>query len=149
LWALFVASELLDLLSFVFMALGLEKMGSYKVSVDHGLQFLTLGSVPWSHGLLMSTLWSALVVASAYLIFKDRRSSLVLGLVVFSHWVLDFIVHAPDLPLLLGDSRAVGLGLWTSGPGFIISIVLEFVILGGGIAVYAVWRKREAKLGCV
>jgi membrane-bound metal-dependent hydrolase YbcI (DUF457 family) len=146
LWMLLVASELLDLLSFVFVAFDIEKMGSYEVSLDQGLQFITPGSIPLSHGLLMSVLWSALVAAVAYLFFKDRRSSLILGSVVFSHWVLDFIVHAPDLPLLFEGSPLVGLGLWTSDPGFIASMILELVLFGGGFAVYWIWRKREAKL---
>jgi hypothetical protein len=143
LWALLVASELLDLLSFGFMALGLEEMGNYEVSLDQGRQLVAPGSIPWSHGLLMSILWSALVAALAHIILKDPRSSLILGSVVFSHWVLDFIVHAPDLPLLFSGSPIVGLGLWTSGPDFIVSIILELALLGGGIAIYLMARKQK------
>ena len=143
LWALLVASELLDLLSFGFMAPGMEEMSSYEVSLDQGLQFIVPGSVPWSHGLIMSIIWSMPGAGVAYLFLKDRRSSLILGLVVSSHWVLDFIVHAPDLPVLFSDSPVLGLGLWTSGPGFIASIILELVLLGFGIGIYRVSRRRK------
>jgi hypothetical protein len=61
--------------------------------------------------------------------------------------VLDFIVHGPDLPLLFGGSPLVGLGLWTSGPGLIISGILELGLLAGGIAVYLVTRRRTAAQG--
>lgn len=69
----------------------------------------------------------------------------VLGLVVFSHWVLDWIVHPADLPLLLDDSPKVGLGLWTSGPGLVASMVLELALFVGGIAVYVLYRRRSAR----
>jgi membrane-bound metal-dependent hydrolase YbcI (DUF457 family) len=94
----------------------------------------------------MSFVWSVVVAAIAYLIYRDRCTSGVLGLVVFSHWVLDFIVHSPDLPLLFDSSQKVGQGLWTSGPGLISSIVLELVLLAGGIAIYMVTRKRKPEL---
>jgi hypothetical protein len=63
--------------------------------------------------------------------------------VVFSHWILDLIVHIPDLPLFLEGSLLLGLGLWGSGPGLIASIILEFTLLAGGLAIYLVFRKRN------
>ena len=90
----------------------------------------------------MCLVWAVVAAALAFLFYRDRRTSIVIGLVVLSHWVLDFIVHLPDLPLLFDGSPLVGLGLWGSGPGVIISIILEFVLLGGGIAVYWISRKR-------
>jgi hypothetical protein len=84
-----------------------------------------------------------LAAVIAYLVYRDRRASSMIGLVVFSHWVLDFIVHAPDLPLLFKDSPKVGLGLWTSGTGLIISVILEFALLAGGFAIYMAARKQK------
>jgi hypothetical protein len=55
---------------------------------------------------------------------------------------VDFAVHPADLPLLFIGSPKVGLGLYTSGPGFIASVVLELGLLAGGIAIYLVTRKR-------
>jgi hypothetical protein len=83
----------------------------------------------------------------AALIWKDRSISLLIGLVTFSHWILDFIVHPLDLPLTFGNSPQVGLGLWTSGPGFIASILLEFILLIGGLAIYLIYRKHKAAPG--
>ena len=67
----------------------------------------------------------------------------MIGLVVFSHWILDFIVHPPDLPILFRGSPELGLGLWTSGPGLVFSLILDLALLIGGIVVYLVARKRK------
>jgi membrane-bound metal-dependent hydrolase YbcI (DUF457 family) len=143
LWVLLVANEALDLLSFGFLAAGLEELGVSQTDFVQGVKMISPGSIPWSHGLFMSVIWSLLTALVVYLISRDRRVSAVLGLVVFSHWVLDFIVHPADLPLLFGSSTRVGLGMWTSGVGLITSIVLEFALLVGGIAIYKVNRKRK------
>jgi len=143
LWTLLVASEALDLLCFGFMAIGIEKAGVTQSSIAEGIKIMTPGSIPWSHGLFMSVVWSALAAGIAHLVFHDRRTSGVLGLVVFSHWVLDLIVHLPDLPLFFDGSPQVGLGMWATGPGLILSGILEIVLLAGGIAIYLFARKRR------
>jgi hypothetical protein len=143
LWILLVATEVLDLLSFLFMAAGIESLGVTSIDLSRGIQYLSPASVPWSHGLLMSVVWSVLAGAIAYLVYRDRRTGVVLGLVVSGHWVLDLIVHLPDLPLLFDGSPLLGLGLWGSGPGLVISGILELVLLAGGIAIYMVTRKRK------
>ena len=142
LWVLLVSSEALDLLSFGFGAIGIEKFGVIGTDLRNGLEFIEPGSVPWSHGLFMSVVWSVVFALIAYYIYRDRRASGIIGLVVFSHWVLDFIVHPPDLPLLFNGSPLLGLGLWTSGPGLIISGLLELVLLIVGIEIYRGYRKR-------
>lgn len=142
-WVFLLASWLLDLLSFGFEALGLEKFAVSQTNFEHGVQVLVPGSIPWSHGLFMSILWSVIFGMIVFIFFRDRRTSVILGLVVFSHWVLDFIVHPSDLPLFFEGSPNLGLGLWTSGPGLIASVVLEFVLLAGGLAIYIRWRKQN------
>jgi hypothetical protein len=37
----------------------------------------------------------------------------------------------------------VGLGLWSSGPGLVASVGLEFALLLGGIILYVQWRKTH------
>jgi len=143
LWVFLVASWLLDFLSFIFLALGLEKFAVTEINFEQGVHFIVPGSVPGSHGLFMSIIWSLIFGGIAYLIYRDTRTSAVLGLVVFSHWLLDLIVHPPDLPILFEGSPNLGLGLWSSGWGLIISFILELVLLGGGIAIYAAWRKSR------
>ncbi len=146
LWVLLTASEALDLLCFGLMAVGVEKAGVTQTDITQGIHIVTQGSIPWSHGLFMSLVWSFLAAGIAHLVFRDRRISIVLGAVVFSHWVLDFIVHLPDLPLFFDSSIRVGLGLWGTGPGFIFSGILEIILLAAGIAIYLTNRKNLRKI---
>jgi membrane-bound metal-dependent hydrolase YbcI (DUF457 family) len=126
LWVLIVATEILDLLCFALLAAGIERTGADP-------------SFPWSHGLFMSAVWSAAAGAIALLVYRDRRSAGVLGLLVFSHWVLDYISHAADLPLLFDGSPRVGLGLESS---VAVGLVMEFTLLAVGVAIYLVTRRR-------
>jgi membrane-bound metal-dependent hydrolase YbcI (DUF457 family) len=143
LWVLLLSTEASDLLSYGFEFIGIEKFGTSHADIHQGVTIISPGSFPWSHGLFMSVVWSLVTAAIAFFFFRNRRAASVVGLMVFSHWVLDFIVHPPELPLLFNGSLRVGLGLWTSGPGLILSAILEFVLLGGGIAIYLIWRKRK------
>ncbi len=142
-WVFLLASWFLDVLSYAFEALGLEKFAVSQTDFVQGVQILVPGSVPYSHGLVMSIIWSIIFGAVAYIFFRDRRVSVILGLVVFSHWILDLIVHPPDLPIFLEGSPLLGLGLWTSGPGLIASSILEFALLAVGLAIYFVFKKRN------
>lgn len=143
LWILLLASWLLDVLSIVFVAIGIEDTGISQTDFSQGVQMITPGSISWSHGLVMSIIWSVAFGAVAFIFFRDRHASVILGMVVFSHWILDFIVHPPHLPLFLDGSLNLGLGLWTSGLGLIASILLESVLLAGGLAIYLNARQRN------
>ena len=127
LWLLLVATEIIDLLSFGFMALGLERGAPNPV-------------LHWSHGLFMSAVWSLLAGMATFIISRDRKISLVMGLVVFSHWVFDFISHSLDLPLLFSNSPKVGLGLEST---LLVGLVMEFGLLAIGLAIYFVTRKKK------
>jgi membrane-bound metal-dependent hydrolase YbcI (DUF457 family) len=144
LWILLAASETLDLLCFGFVALGIETNGVSQTDLIQGVKIVFPAVIPWSHGLVMSLVWSVIAAAMAYLAYRDRLTSVILGGVVFSHWILDFFVHLPDLPLLFNSSPRVGLGLWGSGTGLVISGILEFLLCAAGFALY--WRARRSKL---
>ncbi|MGH7552059.1 MAG: hypothetical protein ACREMQ_03425, partial [Longimicrobiales bacterium] len=109
LWVLFVAVQFLDVLWGIFVLLGIEK-----VRIVPGITAtnpLDLYFMPYTHGLLSVLFWSV-VAAFAYARWKhDAAGGRWIGLSVFSHWILDLVVHRPDLPLV-GDSYKVGLGLW-------------------------------------
>jgi hypothetical protein len=59
-------------------------------------------------------------------------SAAVVAGAVFSHWVLDFLVHRPDLPLY-DDSAKVGLGLWNVPA---VAFGLEAALLFVGMWLY-------------
>ena len=143
LWVLLAASEANDLLYFVFTRAGVEKSVPYTMDFTQGVRYLASGSHPWSHGLFMSVVWSVAAAVIAYLLARDRRTAGVIGLVVFSHWGLDFLMHA-NLPLFFGGSPLIGLGLENSGPGFLLMTALDLILLAAGMAIYLRHRKRTS-----
>ncbi len=142
---LLAAGGVNDALYFLFTATGMEKPAVFTVDLSQGVRYLAAGSLPWSHGLLMSLVWSILAGALAYWFYRDRRSAGVVGMVVLSHWALDFLMHA-NLPLWFDGSPQVGLGLENTGPGFIFMTLLDLALLAGGIATYQLARKHASKL---
>ena len=89
----------------------------------------------------MSVIWSLTVATIGFLFYRDRRSGILLGAVVFSHWLLDFLMHS-NLPLFFDGSPLVGLGLENSGPGFLFMTIFDLVILAGSIVFYFRAKKR-------
>jgi hypothetical protein len=128
---LLIAAEAVDILCGGFMVAGIEQMRS-----SPGLMAMSSFDFiyyPWSHGLVMTVFWSVSGGLLAARRYGDRRIGLVIGLLIASHWLLDFISHRPDLPLAFGGSPTVGLGLWNSVAG---TLVVELGLLGFGVAVY-------------
>jgi hypothetical protein len=89
----------------------------------------------------MGVVWAVAGFGLAFLLTRDRRTSLVIGLLVLSHWVLDFVSHPmgmgkelpPDLPLLFEVSPKVGLGLYNS---VVAALITDFGLLTVGSAIY-------------
>ena len=149
LFVLLIATLMLDLLYFVFAFAGIEGINK---------------EIPWSHGLFMSVIWSVAAALLSARIFRDYRAGAVIGLLVFSHWVLDFISHpipfpsfswrswqwsyghplVSDLPLLLGGSPKVGLGLYNSICAVeATALEIGMFILGGAVYAMYVFKKRK------
>ena len=138
---LLAAGELNEILYFAFTTAGIEKKADFSMNFSQGVKYLTVGSNPWSHGLIMSLTWSIAAGLIGYLIYRHHRPAVVIGLVVFSHWVLDFLMHS-NLPLFLDGSPLLGLGLENSGPGLIFMTILDLVLVVGGIVYYLNFRKN-------
>ena len=84
----------------------------------------------------------------AFLLYKFSRNSpvraaFIIGLAVFSHWVLDLIVHIPDLALY-DNTYKMGLGLWNYPA---VAFALEAILLFGGMAFYFLKTKPVSILG--
>jgi hypothetical protein len=136
LWALFVAVQFLDYIWATLVLLGIEKLRVIKG--------FTAGSMldsyyhPYSHSLITAVLWSC-VAAIGYkplcsrFGYPYRKSAvLIVGLAVFSHWILDLVAHPRDLAIY-GNTWKVGFGLWNyRDPEF----ALEIAMLAGGIVLY-------------
>lgn len=106
---IFIAVQFADLLWPDLLLFKIEKVAIRPGDTRFPLDFVYY---PFTHSLLMSLIWAVLFGLIYWLIKKDRLSAVVLGICVFSHWVLDLIVHIPDLPLYPGTSPHLGLGLW-------------------------------------
>ena len=131
LWVLFVAVQLLDFAWAPLVLLGVEK-----VRIVPGFtrtNALDLYYMPYTHSLVAAILWSAAAFALYRLAARGGNTAgLVVAAAVFSHWVLDLVVHVPDLPLY-DDTTKVGLGLW-NWPA--TALGLEAAALFGGMWLY-------------
>jgi membrane-bound metal-dependent hydrolase YbcI (DUF457 family) len=149
LWVLFIAVQLVDVLWGIFVLVGIEK-----VRIVPGITAtnpLDLFYMPYTHSLIAAFVWSSLALIGYRFI---RRSSTwgaatLVSVAVFSHWILDLVVHRPDLPIY-DNTAKVGLGLWNY-PG--IAFLLEAGLLFGGILIYlrtnapsAQWRRYATLL---
>jgi membrane-bound metal-dependent hydrolase YbcI (DUF457 family) len=133
LWVLFIAVQFLDYIWATLVLLGIEKLRVIKG--------FTAGSMldsyyhPYSHSLVAALIWSA-VAALVYKKFCQAKASncaaLVVGLAVFSHWILDFIAHPRDLAIY-DNKWKVGLGLWNYRG---LEFGLEVALLAVGIVLY-------------
>ena len=142
LWALIAATEVPDLLFFGFQALGIEHQAVTDVDFIKGTTYLSPALLPWSHGLLLCLFWSFVVGIISRIFIKDVRTSIVIGLLVFSHWALDALAYS-NLPIGLDGSPQIGLGLVNSGIGMIIGIGIEVLLILGGVLVYMQYRRKK------
>ncbi len=136
--SLFLAAQFIDLLWPTLLLLGVER-----VAIAPGITVVTpldFQHYPVSHSLLAVTGWAVLVGGGVLALRGQKREALVLALLVLSHWLLDALVHRPDLPLApFGDMR-VGLGLWNS---MAATLLVELSLLCVGAWLYA--RTTQAR----
>jgi len=134
-----LAAEFLDFVWPVLLVAGAEHF-----RIAPGITTVTpldFYDYPYSHSLVFALGWSVLFGGVHFALKRDRLAALVLGAVVFSHWVCDFLVHRPDMPVL-PHGPYLGLGIWNSVPG---TLVLEGAMFSAALWIYA--RMTEAKDG--
>ncbi len=143
LWHGFVAVQFLDILWAPFVLLGIEKariVEGFTASNHYDLYYM-----PYTHSLVMAAVWS-LVAGGAYTVVRKRAGvtgGLMIGALVFSHWILDFITHKPDLELWFGGPK-VGLALWENRP---LAMGSEFLLLIFGLGLYLMRTKAKGAAG--
>ena len=128
LWALMLGTSLLDVVFVVLYFAGVE---SYRVVPGTGGGYgEKLFTADYSHSLVGALVISLVALVITWVVW-GRRNALVMGLVVFSHWVLDFIMHRGDLAILPNDPNGlhVGVGLWTI-PWAAIALELALCVVG-------------------
>lgn len=138
LWALMLATVWLDVLFIPTFATGAETIDDVP-GTDGGYGDVIIHA-DYTHS-LVGALAISLVTGWITTRWWGRRGGVVIGAVVFSHWVLDLIVHRDDLAILpgnIGDMR-VGFGLWESHAA---AALVEAAILV--IGAYLYWRAAVA-----
>jgi len=139
---LIAAALLLDLIWPLLVLLGIEI-----VTITPGATAvtpLTFVSYPYSHSLLMSVVWGLLFAAGYFVARRYVPGAIALGVLVVSHWILDAVVHVPDLPLTPWGSTRIGLGLWNSLP---LSLGVELVLFAFCVAIYVGTTSRRDSTG--
>lgn len=137
-----MAAQWIDLVWPILLLFGIEKAEIRPgVSVITPLDFTYY---PFSHSLFGVIVWAVLFGMVYFLIKKNSRASVILGLVVVSHWFLDLLVHIPDLPIFPGVNIKVGFGLWNS---FAATVILESLIFATGVFLYFKTTRPKNKTG--
>ncbi|MGH9895170.1 MAG: hypothetical protein ACREA0_24945, partial [bacterium] len=95
---------------------------------------LDLYYMPYTHSLVAAILWAiaAFVVYRLAVPGAGNTAPLLVAAAVVSHWILDLIVHRPDLPLY-DNTAKVGLGLWNHP---VAAFTLEAFLLFAGMWLY-------------
>lgn len=122
---LFLAVQFVDIVFFPLVLAGVERLNiveNFTQSTHFELEYM-----PYTHSLLAAMFWAVAAFALfRWVVVKNKSIAVVVGLAVFSHWILDLIVHTPDLPLWNDESLKMGFGLWNSA---IATYTLEAVLL--------------------
>jgi hypothetical protein len=139
LWALMLGTVWLDIVFVPLLLMGIETLqpaadaaGSYGANIIHA---------DYTHSLVGAAALSA-VYGGAFGFRWGLRSGVVLGLVSFSHWVLDLVMHRADMPLLPGDIGhfpKFGFGLWQIPQA---SAAIEALLVVAGAWLY--WRAARS-----
>lgn len=126
----FLAAQLVDWAFFAFLLIGVEDMRI--VPGITAMNPMDLYHMPYTHSLLGSAGFAIGFALLVLIVTRDRLASLLAGAVVLSHWLLDLLVHRPDLTLA-GDPPKFGLGLWNVP---LVEMPLELALTFGAMALF-------------
>lgn len=135
---LFLAAQWLDLLWPTLLLAGVER-----VRIAPGITAVTpldFEFYPYSHSLAAALAWALLAGGFHLAVRRTGTAAAWAGFCLFSHWLLDWITHRPDLPLVPGSPVRTGLGLWNSMPA---TVVVE--LAGFALAVWFYHRGSVAR----
>ena len=143
LWHGFIAVQFLDILWAPFVLLGIEHVRIVEnfTASNH----FDLYDMPYTHSLVMAIFWSVVAGVAYKMIRKSAgvTGGIIIGVLVFSHWLFDLAMHKPDLALWFGGPK-VGFALWENRP---LSVGLEFGLLILGLALYLSRTRARGVMG--
>lgn len=138
LWALMLATVWLDIVFVPLFVAGVETVAFVGRPGDYGAGII---HADYTHSLIGAIALSV-VFGLAFGRRWGARTAIVLGLVSFSHWVLDLLVHRADMPLFPGhdlNQLRFGIGLWRY-PWTAAGVELLLVVMGA----WLYWRAARA-----
>ncbi|PSK97616.1 hypothetical protein CLV63_1074 [Murinocardiopsis flavida] len=136
---LLVASQVPDLFFLPLSMAGVERLAPVAGADGYGANLIT---APFSHALVSNVVFAALAGVLVAVLARGRwgrGAGWIVAGTVFSHWLLDLIVHRPDIAVLPGNAGGLpllGLGLWEAP---VAAAVVEGALVLAGIVLYA-WR---------
>jgi len=137
---LIIAAELIEIVFFLFVAAGVETMPLPDKSPFS----------PYSHGVFMGVIWSLAAALVTFLISRNKKASIIIGLLVLSHTIMD-IIASPKLafyptdtkmPVFFNDSLSVGLGLFKNKA---LALISEFGIVIAGFIIYILTIRKARR----
>lgn len=131
--AFLFAAMALDALLWLFILLGWE---SARVPVDFPQHHQVAFTFPYSHGFVAGIGWSVAAYALVRALVRSARGArwaAFAAAAVFSHWILDFLVHRPEMPVVGGHSPMLGLALWDH---MAVALGVEALVLAAGLWIY-------------
>lgn len=139
----FLAVQLVDVGFFALAYFGIEKWRPDPAIT--GIMPVDLYYMPYTHSLAGCAAWALAAGALvAGVVARDRKlvAGAVVAALVFSHWLLDLIVHRPDLGIFDDEPLKLGFGLW-DWPKF--EMPLEIGLLAGAFWLYL--KATRARVG--
>ncbi len=137
---LILSAYFIDIIWGIFFFLGVENMSTSENPTPNY----------WSHSLFMAIIWTIFASGISWWISKNKKTTMIIGSLVFSHWIIDFIAHPmtavfpydQGLPLIFNNKHLVGLGLWRTTLGVNIG---EYGMLAVGIIIYIISIIQQRK----
>ena len=140
---LFLAVQFVDIVFFPLVLLGIERLNiveNFTQSTHFELEYM-----PFTHSLVAFLIWASLAYAFfRWVIVKSNSVAIVVALAVMSHWLLDIVVHTPDMPVWSDASLKLGLGLWNNA---VATYLLEAALLVAGLWLYLRSTSATSKTG--
>lgn len=132
-----------------YLWVGLNVLGIEQTSIDENMRSVAdvhLVHMPFSHSIVTSALIAVLVGVAV--LWRGGRAasavSLAVSLGIFSHVVLDLLVHAPDIAIAPFVDGKYGTGLYANSP--LPALVLESL---WGVFCWWIYRGSWKLLGLI
>lgn len=139
LWIFILAAQLVDVAWAIFILTGIER---FHLDPTLPSNPLVLDHMPYTHSLVATLVWATVaaiaVIAAGY---GSGRAALAVAAVVTSHWLLDVLVHRPDMTLL-GSEPKLGLSLWNQPT---LAFALEILFVAGAAAIYTTTTRADER----